>query len=253
MGIEIDAPGPEQTTTAPQAVIVATIPKELESDRGSLVVRARELRITNQATFDEGCELQKVAATLEKKIEAHYEPMRVAARAALDTILDSKKRDLTPVLEVKQLMSRATATFQVEQERIRQEKQRRDQEEADRLAEEQRKRDLAEAKKEGATKKELEAIKTAPLVVSTPAVEPTYEKPAGVSKPIEDWSAEVQGDKGLMELAKAVVAGKQPVIAIQPNQKYLDQQARSLKGLLNIPGVKAKVEYRTSTRTKGGF
>lgn len=240
--MEIDAPEVSQPT-APQSVV--HIPKDVENERGSLVVRARELRITNQTTFDEGCELQKVAAALEKKIETHYEPMRVAAKAAYDTVLDQKRRDLAPVLEVKQLMSKATATFQVEQERIRQEQQRKRDEEAARLAEEQRKADMARAKKEGATKKELSAIAAAPIVATAPEVQPTYTPQAGVSKPIEVWSADVES---LLDLAKAVVAGKQPPIAILPNQKYLDEQARSLKSLLKIPGVKAKVAYRTSTR-----
>ena len=46
----------------------------------------------------------------------------------------------------------------------------------------------------------------------------------------------------LMALVKAVAAGQAPLTAIQANDVFLGQQARSLKDALRIPGVKTYSE-----------
>lgn len=67
-----------------------------------------------------------------------------------------------------------------------------------------------------------------------PVILPALDKIAGLS-PLETWSAEVSS---LLELVKAVAEGRAPLVCLEANTKFLNQQAKSLKGEFSIPGCK---------------
>ena len=73
----------------------------------------------------------------------------------------------------------------------------------------------------------------------------TYQKASGISTR-ETWSAEVTN---IRLLAKAVAAGTAAPNLILPNTTALNGLARSLKGAMNVPGVKAVAETTTAVRT----
>jgi hypothetical protein len=52
-----------------------------------------------------------------------------------------------------------------------------------------------------------------------------------------------------MALAKAVVAGTVPLMALEVNTTFMGQQARSLKGELNYPGVRVFEEQGIASRS----
>lgn len=228
-----------------------SIPDELTEARTALVRQARELQITDQPSYEYAVTSHNQAHELEKRIIAHYEPMREAAKAAYDAVLEAKKRDLDPVAEVKKILSRSIASFEVEQERERQREQARQDDEALKAAEEKRKQEVAELKKAGASKEEIKEVKSAPVTAISPEIQPTFQRSASVSKPIEKWSAEVQGAAGFLALVKAVAKGEQPVSLLEPNMVALNGMARSLKDTMNIPGVKAVCEHIASARRAG--
>jgi len=188
---------------------------------------------------------------LEKRIIEYYEPLRLTTKAAYDMVLDIKRRDLEPVVQIKQILSRSIAAFETEKERERQFEQAKRDEEALKAAEELRKKEIAEAKKTGASKQEVEQIKKAPVEAASPEVAPKFQHSAAISNPIERWSAEVQGNQGFLDLVKAVAKGLQPVALLLPNQVALDGMARALKDRMAIPGVKPVCEVTTSV--KGGL
>lgn len=227
---------------------VLQIPDDVVRDRQEVVERARALKITDQPSYDYAAESLAWAAELEKKITTHYEPFRLSTKAAYDSVLESKKNDLEPVLEVKRILSRATAAFDLEQERIRLEAQRKQDEEAAMAAEEKRRLELKNAKELGATKEELREMKAAPITFVSPTVDPTHRRSQFVSKPIKRWSAEVLGEVGFMFLVKAVAVGKVPLSLLLPNQTALNKLAGTFKDKLNIPGVKAVCEHTTSVK-----
>jgi hypothetical protein len=68
-----------------------------------------------------------------------------------------------------------------------------------------------------------------------PVVLPALDRINGLS-PLETWSAEVDS---LLELVKAVAEGRAPLVSLEANTKFLNQQAKSLKEEFNIPGCKA--------------
>jgi hypothetical protein len=221
------------------------VPQEVAAERESLVTQATAITIVDQGSYDMATEMLRTAASFEKKVEEYFEPLRLTAKAAYDAVLTAKKRELEPIQQAKALLSRRVAGFAVEQERLRREAQRKLEEDARKKEEESRRLELEQAKKQGATKKELKAIADAPIEVTAPAVEPTYEKAKGVTKPIERWSAEVID---FMTLVRAVAKGEQPESVLLPNQQALDGMARSLKGVMSVPGVKAVCDYTVSAR-----
>lgn len=129
---------------------------------------------------------------------------------------------------------RSMLAYQQDQERKRREEEARIRElqrqEQERLAKE------AEVAEKAGDKETAEAIIQQAAEMPT-AIVPRRDPPkvAGV-KTQTRWSAEVTDQ---MMLIKAVAAGQVPMIAIEINQRFLNQQAVSLKGALNIPGVKA--------------
>jgi len=69
---------------------------------------------------------------------------------------------------------------------------------------------------------------------------------SGVSAPRKTWKAKVTS---LVLLVKAVAEGIVPIQAIEANQKFLDNQARAMHGVLNYPGVKAEDSSKVAFRS----
>jgi len=224
------------------------IPTDVLQERQQIVLRAKNLQIVDQPTYDEAALAHNTAGYLEKRIEDHYEPMRVATKAAYDTVLKAKKMDLEPVLEVKAILSKALARYSLEQERIRRAEQDRLDKLAVKEAEAKRKAEIEAAKLAGASRQEIKEIKMAPIEVVSPTIDPTHAQSRLVSKPIEQWTAEVMGDEGFMFLVKAVAEGKVQAGLLLPNQVALNQMARTFKDKLDVPGVKPVCEHRTAVR-----
>lgn len=225
------------------------IPVEIQQERSGMVEQARALKIIDQDSYDLAAHNLGVAKLLEDRIVAHYEPLRESTYAAYQTVLDAKKRDLEPVLEVKKLLARGIGEYEVEQERLRQERQKKQDEEAAKAAAAKRDLDIKNAKEMGATREEVKAMKAEPVSFVSPTVDPTHRHSKFLKKPTEQWSAEVLGDEGLLLLVKTIAAGKAPLRLIQPNMVALNAMARTLKEQMNIPGVKSVRQYSTAVKS----
>ena len=101
-------------------------------------------------------------------------------------------------------------------------------------AEKQRKKELALLAKQG-TKKQLREAKAAPLPIAPVVVREEPQKISGVSFQT-NWSAEVTDFK---KLVKAVADGKVPLLALKPDQVWLNGRARADKDKFIMPGVRA--------------
>jgi len=224
------------------------MPAEILQVRQEIVERAKTLQIVDQGSYDLAAESLAFAASLEKRIIEHYEPLRVTAKGAYDAVLEAKRKDLEPVLEVKSILSRATAKFDLEQQRLRDAEQAKQDEWASAKAAEKRRQEIENAKALGASKEEVKEMKAAPITFVSPEIDPTHRRSKLVSKPVERWSAQVLGDDGLMLLVRAVAAGKAQLQLLLPNQVALNKMACAFKDNMNLPGVKASCEYTTSVR-----
>lgn len=193
-------------------------------------------KITDNETYISICNKVTEAQSNIKAIEAQIEPFRVKRRSALDRIFDIKNKLLEPFLDVKARGSKLIAVYQYEQEekrKILEDAQRQQQ------LQKQGEQNQSEAKTlwdEGREAEAVALLDSAPVVAPV-AVPRDVPKVAGISKAKEKYTAEVEN---FSDLVKAVAEGKVPILAICPDQKWLDKQADQMKTLLNYPGVKVQ-------------
>ena len=208
--------------------------QEIQADVAPIIANARTvaLAVQNQEGYNAaGAYLLRVKE-VRKKLTDALEPFVQSAHKAWK---DARKRAdefYNPVDEAEAIVKPAMATWWEQEERERLRKQQ----EAD-LEAQKREQDriVAEAVKasENGNEAAAEAILDQPVIVA-PVVMPSVSQVKGVSMR-EVWQYEVTN---LMELVKAVAAGKVPLGALQANAMFLGQQARSLKGECRYPGVR---------------
>ena len=174
---------------------------------------------------------------IRKKIEETFKPIKQKMDAAKKEVLDQEKAADSPLKEAEAWIKPLMMDYDKAQEILRQEQQRKLQEEARRQEEEQRLEAALEAEmegdKEGAADIINEEVYVPPVILpkATPQVQ-------GISYR-EVWKHEVTS---LMQLVRGVADAKVPLNALQANEVFLGQQVRSMKQLLNYPGVKVWAE-----------
>jgi len=189
----------------------------------------------------------KTGRDLLKEIDDGYDDLIKAAHKLHKDAVAKKARYYTPVdaavRTVKQLMS----AYDAQQEALRQAEQRRLEEIARKEAEEEAL--LAaiaaeeEAKRNGATKEEAaqeaQAVIEQPVYVAPVVIPKTVPKMQGGPVYRTIWKHQVDD---LVMLVKSVASGRTPIQALQANDVFLGQQARSLGASMNIPGVRSYSE-----------
>ena len=234
----------------------AVLPKQevnLEQKALSWPDKARSLVVKDQRSYDHAGELLKGIKDLRAKIDETFDPIIKKNREALNTSREQKAKAADPLDAAEKILKDNRVAWFQEQERLRLERQQQADREAEERAAKQRERELADAKRQGASRAEMKALATQPVMVVPVTVEPTVEKVAGISLR-DNWGAEVNTsmteNAALLSLASAVVHGKVPICALLPNMTYLNQQARSLKTLFDVPGFRA-VNHPTEAVRRG--
>jgi hypothetical protein len=170
------------------------------------------------------------------QVEAFFKPLKQAADAAKKALLDSERTKLQPALDYEARVKRALVMWDTEQERIRQEQQRVIREEARRQEEAQRLEQAAALERDGYAEEAAAVVEDA---IAAPApdvqVEKLTPKVEGISYR-ETWNAMVTDP---MQLIKFVAAHPQFEHLLTPNIPALNGLARSLKGAMQIDGVRA--------------
>ena len=213
---------------------VETKAAELDSAIVPFMQVAREIDVKDAPSFEMAGDVCKNLTALEKQIKAFWEEDVSSALKLHRSLVAKRDAMLEPVGEQKKSLVAGMKAWQDEQERARRAEQARAEAEARRIAEEAA---LAKAValEQSGNKAAAEAVIAAP--VETPSVFVPKTTPGGYGQfTRKNWGAEVFD---LMALVKAVAEGKAPIQAIEANQVYLNAQARALKGVMNIPGVKA--------------
>lgn len=169
---------------------------------------------------------------------------------------------LAPLERAKQYAAREIARYDGEQRRIAQEaamKAKREADEARRIAEEEERKRLEAERLETAMKlekigfkEEADQILDQPIIVQTPPnshvaaplPDPEPFKPKGLTIKTT-YRAEVTD---LRLLVQEVAAGRQPLSLILPNEKKLNDLAKTLKHELTIPGIQVVEDSKAQTR-----
>jgi len=181
---------------------------ELDKEATEVLAFADQFQIVNS---DEEYEMVGEAAKrlkgMSKKADEFFDPLIKNAFKTHRDLTAAKKKITEPLERRSRMLSQSIVDFNSRREAER----RKAEEEANKLA-------------------ETEGIENPPVIVQE-----TVPKVQGISTR-DNWSAVVVD---LNELIKAIAKGKVPLMAINQNQTFLNQQARSLKDQLDYPGVKA--------------
>src|SRR3990167_2701272 len=215
--------------------------KDVEKKALSFPDRAREIKISDNATFIAAGEFLKSIKALRGEIDDTFSPITKKAYEAWKETLRQRERVEAPLVEAEGIVKPAIAAYITEQERIRREEELRLQKLAQDDAERQMVADAALLDDIGETELANALLEQAPVVA--PIIQPrTAPKVAGIAL-TKRYSAQVIN---FQQLVKAVAEGKVPFMAIQANTTFLNQQARAMKEQLNYPGVKLVVEGNVS-------
>jgi len=220
--------------------------QELKTEALTLVEHAKVIKIIDQRSYDDATSLlTKTIIPFKERIVEFFEPMRKAAHAAYQTILDKKKEHLGPVEQAEKTVKDAIRKWDDEQERIRQELQAKAQKEAEQKAIEERNQEAMMAEHLGLSEENVSEIMSAPVTAVAAPVDRTYERARGIGSR-DNWKCKVNDIKAL---CRAVANGKVPAEYVLPNQSALDKRAKADKSLMLIPGC---VSYNDSVVTARG-
>ena len=221
-----------------------TIPasRELAAEASGFLNASQTFKIATTEQYELAGDRLRGIKALRQKIAETFDQHIKRAHEAHKALVKEKSDAEAPLTAAEGIYKRAMLTFQQDQERRRQEEQARA-EEAARKEREKLEAQAAKAEERGKVEK-AETLRAVATTIATPVIASTTPKVSGISTR-STWRAEVTSKP---DLIKAVAAGTVPMAALDPNDTFLNQQARSLKNELNYPGVKAVEEKSLASR-----
>lgn len=224
--------------------------KELEIRRPQWVAPSVPLPITTDEDYAAVARGLQEVKEFQKRVMHFFQDMKQKAHEAWKSVVAKEKETLELPSAFEQACKRAMNDYAAEQERKRREEQARLEAEARRLAEEERAREAerlaqeAEAEQDDAKMEEAVTMLDRPIetpVVTLPKATP---KVSGISRR-DNWSAVVVDFRALVQY---VAQNPSFLGLLAPDQKALNQMARSLKDRMAIPGVKPHNEPVVASR-----
>lgn len=213
---------------------VVSINGELEAKALTLPEQAKAIVIVDQLSYELAAEKLLAVAAMRREITDYHAPLKAKAHEAHKAICTAEAGMLAPVTEAEAILKRAIGTYQMEQRRIQEERDRAAREESERQRIESLEASIEAAEAEGASVEEVQAIINQPMVAPVVRVAPTLQPVAGVSA-AKTYRAEVVN---IRELCKAVAMGQVPEAYVAANMPSLNGVARSTRGSIRIPGVR---------------
>lgn len=127
--------------------------KVLEQEALSWPIRAREIQVFDQGTYDMATGLLLTIAALKKRIKDYHAPLKEAANRTHKSICAAENGLIEPLDEARAIISPRLIEWQRKQEAIRLELERKAREEAIRQEEERRLAMAVEAEKLESTRR----------------------------------------------------------------------------------------------------
>lgn len=217
---------------------LAVVPEQ-EAEEQSLQQEVKALSIIAVVDADtdrlagERC---KAIVALEKRVHEYWDGIVDQAHKTWKGLVAKRSEFLDPLDANKKAQIVSMKTWEREEERKRQEAERIAQEAARKQAEDEAIALAASLEKQGTPEAKAEAAAIIEAPVAVPQVIIPTSKPSGFgSFTRENWKAEATDIKAL---ARAVLAGQVPEMALMGNSVFLGQQVRSMKGTMKWPGVR---------------
>jgi hypothetical protein len=196
--------------------------------------QARAIAIVDAPSYERACEFLKAIKAFRQEIADTFDPHIKRAFDAHRALCAEKRDAEAPLADAERIVKNGLVAWDRVQAQQRDAERRRLEEQARRAEEDRRLAEAAALAAAGATEM-ADALLEEPIEVPAVAVAPTTPKVNGIAYR-ETWSAKVTD---LHALVKFVAANPSHLGLLQANMPALNAQARSLKGQLRIPGVKA--------------
>lgn len=177
--------------------------------------KAKDRQITNQAELEDAAAVLKEIKGRQKRVKEIFNPIKDKTHKAWKEVCDQESGYLKPLQQAESFLKGKMGDYQMEQDRIRREEEKRLQEEA-------RKKEEAR-RKEQAEKTGDKSIMEKPIVVPQVKVQ-APEQPKGTSF-VEKWNF------------KIIDPNKVPKEFWFIDEKAIAGIVRVKKGNTNIPGV----------------
>ena len=212
------------------------IERRAHVEGSATVALARDLVITDAASYVAAGELRKEVNRRDKILEDEFKPIKQSLDQAKKKVLDFEKKAREPLGVARGIIDEKLVAFQKAQERIRQEQETKLREIAAKAEEDRR---LAEAQAlvdAGVPEEAALATLDAPSTMPAPSLPSSVPKVPGISFR-ETWGAEVLDLYALV--CFAAMHPEMVASLVLPNGPGLNALARAQKGALNINGVRA--------------
>jgi hypothetical protein len=229
------------------------VEQSLRTELATVTAIQKAIVIVDQATYDQSASRLVDIKTLRKKWSDYWIPKKESANKTWKLLCDAFNEGDKPLETAEKAEKAALLKWDLEQQRIQQELQRKAEQEAREKAEAERAALAVELEDSGMTEEDIAAAVESVQVEAPVVVEPTFTRAAGVSKPRDNWYAEVTS---IIDLCKAIGAKKfklstEDMAKVKEFfESLLKSQAVANKSTLAIPGVKAVNRPNISGRSR---
>jgi DNA repair exonuclease SbcCD ATPase subunit len=227
------------------AAAVVASPQDLAQQVAGWDQIARTLEVIDQPSLQRAGNYILAVKALQQQADETFDPIIRKAHEAHKEAIAQKKRITDPLVQAETTLKSKVGEHLERERQAREEEERRLRAEAERLAAEQREAEIEEAEAAGATGEEISVLAQAPLYVP-PVVRAAAPKVNGIIQR-ESWRAEVTD---LLALVRYAGQNPQFLNLLQPNPVALGAMARTMRGTMNVPGVRAIRENGVAVRSR---
>lgn len=218
----------------------------LKTEATGMMQWANGLTVATKADADTAMLKLGEIKGIRAKWVAYWKPLKEAANTAWKGIVEKEKEGTDVVDQAERVVKSKVLAWQLEQQRIAAEEQRRLQAEADEKARKERERLEKEAARLKTPEKQAERLEQAAAVVApTVTVQAPVASASGTSTR-KVYKAVILDKSALI---RAAVPGSVAESMLAFDQKAADAFARATKGASNIPGIKFVAEDVLSVRS----
>jgi hypothetical protein len=228
-------------------------PIDLQMRQRCIVLAAlkEHVSVTNSAQYEIALgHTAEIRAQIDA-IETGYQPAIDKLRKPLDGFYEDKRMLLKPLQEADKIITDAALAWKMAEEERAAAEQRRLQAEADAEAERERQAKLKaieDEKKKAAKAGDKSTVRELEREAATVAAAPAVGRQVYVSSSVPDVEGMSAGKKwtvrddriDIKQLCEAVAKGWCSPLAVLPNLKFLNQQAKSHEQAFNEPDPKTK-------------
>lgn len=215
-----------------QELSMAAASKTITPKISEAVDRAIALTVSSFPEYESAVKLSLAYKTLEREIQATFEPIKSKAKAVHSEVCEQERKHLGPVQEAMRLID-SKAIIWATADKVRRERERREAEALAKKQEEDMRLAQAEYLAKNGNNQEAEALLDKPIVVSVPRIE--VPKVDGFF-PTTIWQYEIVNPD---LLSREYLA---------PNLVKIGQAVRAFRENTSIPGIRVfKIESARKT------